>query len=97
MLARWLIPRIPVVRLRPWLYVPPLSLTAWFACTWIFYAWVYLLNPVLVSLFGSGVDVEHVVGPAFEEVIELALAGGLLLFVLRIVHGRLYEGQFVPW
>lgn len=90
-LARWLIPRIPVVRMRPWLYVPPSSLTSWFACTWVFYAWVYLVNPVLTSLFGSSLDIEHLAGDRLEEVTELALAGGFLLFVLRIVHGRQYE------
>lgn len=87
LLARWVVPRLPVLRIRPWLYAPPLSLAAWFACAWIYFGWTFV-DTYLVRTFGPTVGYEYLTGPALQEVVELALAGGFLLFVLRIVYTR---------
>ncbi|MGH7539864.1 MAG: hypothetical protein ACRELC_02590, partial [Gemmatimonadota bacterium] len=92
LLARWFVPRLPVLRVRPWLYVPPNSLAMWFACTWIYFGLVYL-ERVLDLLFGSTVTIEDLAGPTLQEVTELALAGGFLLFVLRILNGGVDDGS----
>lgn len=86
LVARWLVPRLPLLRVRPWLYAPPASLAAWFGSALVYYGWAEYLNPVIGWAFGPRTDIEYLTGPKLQEVAELALAGGFLLFLLRIVY-----------
>lgn len=83
-LARHLVPRIPRLGRRPWLFAPQVDLAPWFGSCLAYYVWFDYLNPLLVGVFGPGVDVERLTGPKLQESAELALAVGVLLFVARL-------------
>lgn len=83
-LGRLLIPRLPRLRERPELYVPPTGLVLWFGCVSAYYAWADYLNPVLTKLFGSRVDVLVLTGPKLQETAEMVLSLGFLLFLLSV-------------
>ncbi len=83
-LARWLVPKIPRLRDRAWLFVPPADLVVFFAVCLGYYVWFDYLDPVVVGLLGPRANVEILTGPKLQEVAELALAVGVLLFVARL-------------
>lgn len=85
-LARWVVPRVPHLRRRPWLYVPPPSLWAWFGCALVYYVWADYLDPVLTAVLGNAVQVDVLTGPKLQEVVELSLGGGFALFLLRLLR-----------
>lgn len=83
-LARWVVPRLPRLGDRPWLFVPQRDLAPWFGICFAYYLWDTYLNGLLVAVFGKAVDVEVLTGPKLQESAELALAVGVLLFVWRL-------------
>lgn len=87
-LGRRLVPYVPRLGRRPWLFAPQADLAPWFGACLAYYVWFDYLNPVLVALFGPGVDVERLTGPKLQESAELALAVGVLLFVARLAVRR---------
>lgn len=85
-LARRIVPRIPRLRDRPWLFVPPRALAAWFGVAWVYYFWADYVNFVLRGVFGDVVDVQTLTGSKLQEIVELALAGGFLIFVYLLLR-----------
>jgi hypothetical protein len=87
-LGRVLIPRVPRLRSRPWLFVPQKDLMPWFGICLVYYVWADYLNPVLRRIFGESVALGRLTGPKLQESAELALAAGVLLFVGRLAVRR---------
>ena len=94
--ARMLVPKLPLLRDRPWLYVPPAALAGWFCCAWVYYAWAEYLNPLLVRIFGASVDIYRLTGPKLQELVEFVLAGAIVVFLLRLVLSRDPVGHVLP-
>jgi hypothetical protein len=92
--GRWLLLRLrplKALRNRPWLYTPDLRRAPWFAAVFVFYVYMDFLNYFLVLFFGPELDWSRLETGRIQEVAELALAGGFLLFtldVLRRLRGR---------
>lgn len=84
LLARVVVPRVRRLRDHPWLFVPGWDLAPWFGACFAFYVWFDYADPVFRRLLGPGVDVVLVSGPKLEELAELAMAGGFLLFAARV-------------
>ena len=81
--ARLLVPRLPRLGARPWLFVPQRDLAPWFGVCLVYYVWATYLSPVLVAVFGPAISVTALTGPKLQESAELALAVGVLLFTAR--------------
>lgn len=84
--ARTLVPRLPRLGARPWLFVPQRDLAPWFGICFAYYLWATYLDPVLVAVFGSQISVTALTGPKLQESAELALAVGVLLFAARMAR-----------
>lgn len=87
-LGRLLVPRLPRLRERPWLFVPQKDLVPWFGTCFVYYVWADYLDPVLVAVFGESVDVARLTGPKLQESAELAMAVGVVLFLARLAVRR---------
>lgn len=97
-IAHHVVPRIPRLRDRPWLFVPPRVLSAWFGVAVVYYVWADYLNPVLRAVWGQAVDIETLTGIKLQEVVELALAGGFLLFLVSLLRsGELTQRPLSTW
>ncbi len=80
--ARWLVPRLPALRQRSWLFAPPALLAPWFLAVAVYYTWVDYIDVVTVGLLGDAVEWRQV--KRLQEYPELALACGFLLFTTYV-------------
>ncbi len=87
--ARRLVPRLPALRQRSWLFAPPALLAPWFLAVTVYYAWVDYVDVVTSRLFGDDVEWRQV--KRLQEYPELALACGFLLFT-SYVFQRIRSG-----
>jgi hypothetical protein len=83
LLSRWLAPRLVGAR-RAWLIAPPVALAWWFLVPAGFYAYVELADPVLRAVFGDGIGWRELRLGKLQEVAELVLAIGFLLFLVSV-------------
>jgi hypothetical protein len=80
---RWLVPRIPRLRDRPWLFAPPAQLAPWFLAVVVYYGWFDYVDPIVDAVAGRSYTWGSV--ERLQEVAELSLGCGFLLFVVAVL------------
>lgn len=87
--ARRLVPHLPRLRRRPWLFAPSRDLAPWFAAVVVYYVWVDYVDPVVAAVISPELVLSQV--NRLQEFAELALAGGFLIFVVQALGASAAE------
>jgi hypothetical protein len=81
--ARWVVPRIPRLRDRPWLFVPPARYAPWFLCVAGYYIWFDYIDEIILHTVGWGYSLNQI--ERLQETAEMSLGIGLALFAWSVL------------
>lgn len=81
--ARWVVPRIPRLRDRRWLFVPPARYAPWYLCVLLYYLWFDYGDEIILHTVGWGYSLNQI--ERLQETAEMSLGIGFALFAWNVL------------